>query len=272
MILLTTPNWWAPYDGHTRLYFPQYLPTWLADRYISWKRPSFLREHSSFAQIRLMSPRQLRKGLALSGLRFLHDLPCGLDRPEYLRHFPLRGVLAYLGFGWYPHAEFWGAAVRRESVPAARLKLRKNWYYEQRQPSPEGPTAFRSSIDFDLGFFNPQLGPGWYWHERERGRGFRWIGHKATCYLETHFDANYVSVRGFSPERNRLQVHVNGLLVGEHDLEKEEDFRLRYLLPFRRTAETIQRVELSCSTTFRPERSDDDRELGTMIFSLGLDR
>ncbi len=269
MAMLTTPNRWYPFEGHTRLWFPQYLPRFLRDRYIGWKKPGFLREHRTFDEIPLLGPRRFSRCLKESGLRFLHDLPCGLDREDYRRLFPWRAPLAYLGLGWYPHAEFWGFLVKPEDYADLRLKLAKNWTYQQKQPSPEPPADFAPVIDFDRGLFNHQLTDGWYWHERDN-RGFRWIGRRAGCYLETREKTDFLRVEGFSPRPNRLSVSVDGTLVGVHRVVKGENFRLRYLLPFRETGDRLVRVDLECQRLFQPEEKADPRRLGVMIFSTGL--
>ncbi len=269
MILLTTPNRWYPFEGHTRLYFPQYLPAFLRDRYVGWKNPGFLREHKTFREIQLLSPRQLKRCLRESQLCFLHDLPCGLDRDEYRRLFPFRAPLAYLGLGWYPHAEFWGLLARAEDRADVRLKLAKNWRYQREQPSQTPPGEFGPVIDFDRGLFNHQLGDGWYWHEKD-SRGFRWVKRKARCYLETAGGASFVTLDGYSPWINHLTVSVDGLAVGHHEVREGENFRLRYLLPFEQSQGRLFRVDLECDRLFRPDPRRDPRELGVMIFSAGV--
>ncbi|MFQ5737868.1 MAG: methyltransferase domain-containing protein [Acidobacteriota bacterium] len=268
MIFFTTPNRWYPYEGHTHLYFPQYLPLAWSNRYIKWRNPGFLKEHKSFAEIRSLGPRALRACLKQSRLSFLHSLPCGLDRPEFLKMFPIRGLLAYGGIGWLLHAEFWGILVRKEMRKQLRRKLRKNWSYEHSQPSPTMVRDFRSVIDFDRGFFNQQLGRGWYWHEKD-SRGFRWIGKEARCYLETHRGQSYLRLHGYTPRANRIELFVNGVRVGEHQLAPVSEFRLEFLAPFPDT-ERIWELALRCSNSFPPENPKDQRELALMIFSVGL--
>lgn len=269
MALLTTPNRWYPFEGHTGLYFPQYLPSFLRDRYVAWKNPGFLREHQSFDEIQLMTPRQLRKCLRKSRLRFLHDLPCGLDRRDYRRLFPWRAALLHLGLGWYPHAEFWGILVREEDRANVRLKLRKNWRYQLEQPASTPPGEFEPLIDFGRGLYNHQLGDGWFWHETD-GRGFRWTGRRARCYLETRGRGEFLTLEGYSPWPNRLSVFVDDKLVGEHDVGQGENFRLRYLLPFATPIDRLHRVDLRCAQTLQPDPERDPRELGVMIFSAGV--
>ncbi len=271
MALFTTPNSWAPYDGHTELYFPHYLPAFLRDRYIGWRNPGFLKEHNTFAEVPLLSPRKLRRALRKSGLAFLHQLPWGLDRKDHRRLFPLRGLLALMGLGWHLHAEFLGLLVHREMRPKLRLKLQKDWHYALHQPSSEPVRDFGSRIDFDKGLFNPQMGAGWFWHERDNG-GFRWTGRRAVCYLQSNCPAPFLALHGFSPHANHLEVHVDGLWVGEHRVGKGEEFRLRYLIPFASLQDRIFEVELHCSRTFRSQDAQDERELGIMIFSIGLQR
>ncbi|MEE8586022.1 MAG: hypothetical protein V3T83_14355, partial [Acidobacteriota bacterium] len=243
----------------------------LRDTYIGWRNPGFLKEHNTFQEVPLMSPRKLRRALRKSGLAFLHQLPWGLDRKDHRRLFPLRGLLALTGLGWYLHAEFLGLLVRREMRSKLRLKLQKDWRYALGQPSSEPIRDFGSQIDFDKGLFNHQMGPGWFWHERDRG-GFRWTGRRAVCYLQSGHEAPYLALHGFSPWANRLEIQVDGLMVGEHKVAEREEFRLDYLLPFRSLEDRIFEVELRCSQTFRSQDSQDERELGVMIFSVGLRR
>ena len=269
MIFLSTPNRWYPYEGHTGLYLPQYLPSPLSDRYIRRFNPGFLKEHGSFAEIRLLGPTALKDCLRKSGLRFLHQLPCTLDRSDFRRHFRGRGLLAYLGLGWSLHAEFWGVLVRKEKRERLRLKLTQHWGYENAQPSETKLRDFTSVIDFEQGLYNQQLGTGWYWHQRD-ARGYRWTKKEVTCFLETSCPSPYVRVHGFSPQKNYLQTWVEGVLVGEHPIDAHSDFRLEFLIPFPETDSQIISVTLRCSHTFRPESEGDERELGVMIFSVGL--
>lgn len=270
LFLITTPNRWYPFEGHTRLLFPQYLPRPLADRYIAWRNPGFLKEHKTFAEIQLLSPAWFKRCIRRSGLAFLHELPCAMDRRDFIRIFPLRGLLAYLGLGWYPHAEFWGILVRREMRSLLRLKLKKCWIYEQRQPSPSPPRDFAPAIDFQQGLFNHQLGPGWYWHESDQ-RAFRWTRGSATCYLQREGKAAYLTLHGFSPRENRIGILANGCKVGDHRIEAHSEFRLQYLLPFEDDENPILEIEVRCAQVFKPEDPNDGRELGVMIFSLGLE-
>lgn len=270
MIFLTTPNRWYPYEGHSQLYFPQYLPAWLSDRYIAWRNPGFLREHHTFSEIKLLTPRALRGCLRESRLVFLHDLPCALDRGEFFRRFPLRGSLSYAGLGWYPHAEFWGILVRPEARSALRLKLRKTWAYERSQPSPGELSDFGPRIDFRTASFNHQLGPGWYWYEKEQpgsdGQGYRWTTKEAICYLESRSPVRTIRLSGFSPCENHLEIWVDGLRVGEHRIVSTSDFQLKYLLPFSDRSNRIFRTAIRCLRVFRPDNPQDQRELGLMIF------
>ncbi len=184
MIFFTTPNFWYPYDAHTDLYFPQFLPGPIRDLYIRKLNPGFLKEHTSFEEIKLMRPGVLKKAISEAGLAPLHDLPCCLDQKEYWRIHPLLGLFTYLGLGWLFHAEFWIALVHWSEKDRIRLKLRKNWFYEQNQPSEQSIDKFHDQIDFLQGPFNHQLGPGWFWYEISE-RGFRWTEKRAEFFLES---------------------------------------------------------------------------------------
>ena len=274
MVFLTTPNWFYPYDGHSQLYFPHYLPTALTDRYMAWRNPGFLREHHSFSEIRMLTPGSFRRCLRKSRLVLLHDLPCGLDRRDFLRRFPLRGCLAYAGLGWYPHAEFWGILVHPEARPALRLKLKKNWFYEHNQPSPGQAADFAPCIDFRTAPFNHQLGRGWYWYERGQsgnGKGdHRWTGKEAVCYLESRDPIRYIRVSGFSPRDNRFEIWVDGIRVGEHKVVTKSDFDSEYLIPFAETSYRLFEIAIRCSQVSRSQDGRDQRELGLAIASVEL--
>ena len=269
MIGLSTPNRLYPYEGHTDLFFPQYLPKWLCHRYIGRCNPGFLKEHASFSEITSLTPAALQRSLKKSNLAFLHQLPCGLDRSDFARHFPIRGLLSYVGLGWYPHAEFWGILVYPEMRDKLRLKLPKFWTYEQGQPSPTGVSDFSHRIDFERGFYNPQLGPGWYWHERDR-RGFRWTGGKAVCFLQTDQAPRLLNIHGYGPRETRLLIRVNGLLVGVREIGERIEFRLSYLVPFEQSQPDIWRIEVECTPTFTENSRTDPRQLGVMIFSVEM--
>lgn len=269
MILLTTPNFWYPYDAHANAWGPQFLPAPLADRYIARRNPGFLDEHKSFANIPLMRPGLLRRAIARVGLASLTDLPCCLDRDEFLRLHPGYGWLAYVGLGWLPHAEFWPILVHAEEREQLRCKLRRSWFYEQAQPDPVPFKAFSSCIDFDRGYFNPQLGPGWFWWERQE-RGFRWTGKEAVCRLQSLEPVSYLIVEGFSPWENRLRFYVDDVWVGEKRLDAGREFVGQFLLPFRETAGRLFEVRLESERVVAPPDKKDRRLLGTMMFRLEL--
>lgn len=269
MVLLTTPNFWYPYDAHSELWGPQFLPTFLADRYIARRNPGFLDEHKSFANIPLLRPAVLRRLINQAGLTSLTELPCCLDGSDFRRLHPWYGWLAACGLGWLLHAEFWPILVHREERDRLRRKLRKLWSYELAQPAPEPVTEFAPAIDFERGYYNAQLGPGWYWYERE-SRAFRWIGERAVCWLQVREPVSYLVVRGFAPWENRLRFTVDGWWVGEKHLKSGRDFEAVYLLPFPKTAGRIFEVAISCSRTRRPEEAGDQRSLGVMLFSVEL--
>jgi 2-polyprenyl-3-methyl-5-hydroxy-6-metoxy-1,4-benzoquinol methylase len=273
MIFLTTPNRWYPWEGHTQLYFPQYLPSFMRDRYIGRRNPGFLKEHRSFSEIPLLTPRALEKLARASGLTFLHDLPCALDRREFLRLHPLYGWIAYLGLGWLPHAEFWGVLCRRDLRPALRLKLKNSWYYEKNQPGDGAEADFGPLVDFRRGPCNAQLGGDWHWYEG-RDKGFRWTGQKAVCYLQAEAPVRYCRLEGYFPTANQLEVQIRpipgrGLKIGECKLHEPALFRLEFLIPFPDTSDRMYEVQLRCRAHL-PDNPADKRELGAMVFSIGL--
>lgn len=267
MILLTTPNFWYPYDAHSQLFFPQYLPTRLADRYIQWRNRPFLREHESFGEIKLLKPGFFRSAIRSVELTPLHDLPCCLDRGEYLRLHPFRGFLSMMGLGWYSHAEFWMILAHESERERMQRKLKKHWFYERNQPSEGSIHAFESSIDFDRASYGHQLGEGWHWHERDK-RGFRWMGKQATCYLESRSDCRYVRISGFSPHKNHIRIKVDGILVGEQTIHSRDAIELFYLIPGNRNHQHLFRVEILAANSFRTEDELDQRTLSLMIFSV----
>ena len=157
MIFLTTPNRWYPYERPIGLYFPQYLPASWSDRYIAWKNPGFLNEYKGFSEIKLLIPQVLRRYLAKSGLAFLHELPCGIDRRRFFCHHPARGWLTCLGFGWHAHAEFHGILMRVEFRSALRLTMMPGWHYEHGQAAANSLSDSTHCIDFRPGPFGHQL-------------------------------------------------------------------------------------------------------------------
>jgi hypothetical protein len=269
MFFLTTPNFWYPYDAHSGLYIPQLLPRFLRDRYIRRASPGFIEEHKTFDAIHLLKPGFLRSALADSALSAIHELPCCLDRDEYFRLHPVRGALAYLGLGWYFHAEFWTIVGHQEVRQKLRSKLKKNWFYQLNQPDDNPLEDFASSIDFDQGMFNHQLCSGWHWYERDK-RGFRWTEEKATCYLQSRSSVQYIEISGYSPVENTIQIYVDGVRVGVHRTHSESGFDLKYLLPFPLTNDQIFKVTIESDRAIQPQDSLDKRELSLMVFSLGV--
>jgi SAM-dependent methyltransferase len=123
IVLLTTPNRLHPFEPHTQLYGPHYLPVSLADRYIRWRNPSFLREYPTYGEIHLLTPWKMKSLLETAGLRLITDLPLGLPLERYAvaKRMFLRG-LAALGLGWFAPSQFWIAACRAEDRARLREK------------------------------------------------------------------------------------------------------------------------------------------------------
>jgi SAM-dependent methyltransferase len=273
MIFLTTPNRWYPYEGHSQLYFPQYLPPLLRDRYIGWRNPGFLKEHRTFGEIPLLTSRRLRRLLLGSGLSFLHELPCALDRREFMRLHPLYGWIAYLGLGWLPHAEFWGILGRRECRRALRQKLRNSWRYELDQASGGADIDFGPQVDFRRGPAGAQLGEGWHWYEGVE-KGYRWTKKEAVCYLKSASQVRYCRLSGYLPNANHMEVRIRAVpgrvfLIGEHLTEAGALFQLEYLIPLADTADRMFEIRVACRTHLS-DNPADKRELGAMFFSIGL--
>ncbi|MBI3896631.1 MAG: methyltransferase domain-containing protein [Acidobacteria bacterium] len=115
ILLLTTPNRLHPFEGHTFMYGPHYLPVWLADRYIRWKNPSFLEEYRTYGQVKLLTPWKMKRLLDEAGLKLIHDFPWGKDLKDYPtgKRVLLR-FLSKVGLGWIPPKTFWVSACREE--------------------------------------------------------------------------------------------------------------------------------------------------------------
>ncbi len=267
LCLLTTPNFWAPYDAHTGRYGLQYLPVSWADRYLAARNPGFLSEHGSFREIRLLRPAVLRRLVRQAGLEPIHELPCGMDGADFRALHPWLGLLTHVGMGWLPHAEFWMALGRRESAGRLRARLRKHWTYVHAQPDGPPPSRFAPVIDFDQHPAGHQLQEGWHWHERDR-RGYRWIAARATCLLQTRERVRRVEVSGFCPRDNQLEVRVEGKRVGVKEVEADRVFHCDFLLPLLRTERRLLEVELRCARLC--ETPGDLRELGLMVFKVGV--
>jgi SAM-dependent methyltransferase len=127
ILLLTTPNRLYPWEGHTFMWGPQYLPVWLADKYIRWKNPSFLQEYRTYGQVKLLGPRKMKRLLDRAGLKVIHDFPCGMDWDDYprRRRMILR-ALKPLGLGWGYTSAFWFSACREEDWIRLRLLRKKS--------------------------------------------------------------------------------------------------------------------------------------------------
>jgi hypothetical protein len=121
ILLLTTPNRLHPFEPHTQLYGPQYLPVALADRYIRWRNPSFLQEYPTYGEVHLLTPWKMKSLLEAAGLRLIPDLPLGLPLERYppIKRMLLRG-LARAGLGWCAPSQFWICACRAEDWPQFR--------------------------------------------------------------------------------------------------------------------------------------------------------
>jgi len=131
------------------------------------------------------------------------------------------------------------------------------------------PTKFKPVIDFNVESFSHQLAEAWHCHERE-GRGFRWTKKEASCYQESQDAVRHLCLTGYSPHSNHLEVWVDAIRVGEHSVGGESQVQVEYLIPFKDTSQRIFQIRICCDRDFPSEDSRNTRELGLMIFSIGL--
>ena len=124
VLLLTTPNRLYPFEPHTSLYGPHYLPVALADRYIRWRNPSFLQEYPTYGEIHLLTPWKMKGLMENAGLQLIPDFPGGLPLATYspVKRFFLR-LLCAAGLGWFAPSCFWISACRTEDWE--RMRTRK---------------------------------------------------------------------------------------------------------------------------------------------------
>ncbi len=115
ILLLATPNRLHPFEPHTGLYGPHWLPVSLADRYIRWCNPNFLQEYPTYGEIHLLTPWKMKWLLGAAGLRLIPDFPGGLPLERYslLKRACLR-LLCAAGLGWFAPSQFWISACRVE--------------------------------------------------------------------------------------------------------------------------------------------------------------
>jgi SAM-dependent methyltransferase len=137
ILLLTTPNWLCPLEGHTFLIGPQFLPARWADRYIRRFRPQFFRDYKTYREVHLLSPWQIRSMLSEAGLAPLNQLPWCTDLGFY-RPLPrmLLGVCRVLSLDWAVFYKFQIAAVKKDSLctllPLKHQLSRQRFFEEQR--------------------------------------------------------------------------------------------------------------------------------------------
>jgi len=139
VLLLTTPNWLCPLEGHTFLLGPQFLPTKVANRYIQWLRPHFFQEYQTYAEVHLLSPWRMKSLLQEAGLSPLHELPWCTDlnfyRPLTRMFLKLCGALR---LDWAVFYKFQIAVARKNAVSslqAVKIPLQgQKFFQEQRLP------------------------------------------------------------------------------------------------------------------------------------------
>lgn len=269
MVMISTPNFWYPYDAHSRTLFPHFLPAPLADRYIEMKNPEFIKEHESFRNIKLLRPGKLNRIIRKAGLKSLHSLPCCLDRDEYLKLHPLRGLLALAGLGWLPHVEFWMILTRAGDQGQARRKLKKNFRFRTEAEKSDSGKGFHPEIDFSRGNFYCQLGRGWHWPEQPEDR-FRWIEKKSECFLEASGASTRLEIKGYSPIETRLSVSCDNLILGIHQAPSDDVFELQYPLLEKVEDRHLYRIQINSTEQVSKDSSIDPRELSVQLFSVGI--
>ncbi len=269
--MISTPNFWYPYDAHSRTYCSQFMPASVADRYISHLNPEFIKEHGTFRDIKLLRPSNLKKIIREAGLSPLHSLPCCLDRLEYCRLHPLLGILPLIGLGWLPHAEFWMILTRQTEREQVRIKLKKNIFFKAETDNPDHSTRFLGEIDFSKGSHYHQLGKGWHWPENP-GDNFRWTERRACCYLEGLKDTKELRISGHSPIETRLSIYCDNHLLGVHQAGINEIFRLQYPIPFKVERKHLFVIKIKSTKQVIKDKKVDSRELSVQVFSIGVAR
>ncbi len=135
ILLLTTPNWLCPLEGHTFLLGPQFLPTRLADHYIRRFRPQFYREYKTYAEVHLLSPWRMKSILVEAGLKPLHELPWCTDLSFYrpLARMFLR-LCCIVKLDWAVFYKFQIVAAKKASVSkleSLKYPLRQQKFFQE---------------------------------------------------------------------------------------------------------------------------------------------
>ena len=79
-----------------------------------------------------------------------------------------------------------------------------------------------------------------------------------------------VSDSGFSTDRNRLELWVEGVRVGEVLVEPDSAFQAIFLIPMSRTENQVLETRIVCSEVHESPTAGDERVLGVMVFSVEL--
>ena len=127
-------------------------------------------------------------------------------------------------------------------------------------------------VDFSLAGHEKHLGHGWYDVEGVYGNKYRWIGARASAWLENVKGGEQrLRLRGFAPEpifqaspRPVVEVFVNGLPLKAWPLDRNGLFALEVNLP----AAPRYELEIRVSPVWRP--ANDERDLSVNFGMLRL--
>jgi len=146
------------------------------------------------------------------------------------------------------------------------------------QTSTVVPQAGESEIDFALGDFAEQLGPGWHERETDGRKGFRWTSQKASLFLFPKGHERTLEIRGAVPGiRNvryrflNLKIYQEKQLLLTKRWRGPETFELR--APLLGPSGHMVRFDFELNCSHCPAQlgtGEDTRELGIIVSQIRL--
>ena len=146
------------------------------------------------------------------------------------------------------------------------------------QTSTPMPRNGENDINFSLGDFVEQLGPGWYPRETNGREGFRWMSRRASVFLFPKGHEQVLEIRGAVTDVQRvrrsplkLKIYQNKNLLLAKQWSKPEEFQLR--IPLSLPWGSTCRLDFQLNSTVCPAHSgigQDTRDLGIILSQVRL--
>lgn len=142
----------------------------------------------------------------------------------------------------------------------------------------EETIEYKSFLNFEEKININQIACGWFIGENMKdGKGRivdPWMSDFGRVFLKVEKSKKYMIIKGYAPFSNKISVHINGSLLKNLDLEKEQLFQIKEEISTLVLDKNFLAVDIRVDNAVIPaqinKKNKDERKIGIIIKYIGI--